>query len=143
MNITGSSVASQIDRLATINNTKAFLKEYQSWYLQKRKIESWKRFDFSKEASLSKEKIAKINLECELRTQTLSVMKSTNENLAFLADILEMRYIKLFQLKKVCTLLADKYELDYISERTLSRYQNEALLIFALACPRDLTVLKI
>lgn len=131
-----------IDKSKTIANVKVFISGYEAWHLQQRKIEKWGHQQplSSTQSLISDEEIAKVTLECQLRLHTLEVMRETDSHLCFLADLLEMRYIKRFQVKKTCEKLADLYCLDFISDRSLGRYQNEALLEFGLACPLNLIV---
>ena len=83
-------IIDKINEQKTINKAKVFLKEYERWHLQKDRLEKWRQLT----TTISSEQIAKVNLECDLRLHTLDTMRETDDNLKFLADVLELRYIK-------------------------------------------------
>lgn len=133
-----------IDKSASIAAAKAFLKKYAFWHLQKNAYDSWNPTVYKKlpTTTVPTTEIAKATLECELRTKTLQRMTTTNNYLAFLADVLTLRYIKSYQIKKSCELLAEKYGRAYCSDRSFNRYQVQALWQFAQTCPYNLLVFK-
>lgn len=133
-----------IDKDANIIAAKLFLQQYEFWHLQRSSYESWNTPTHLKSPidKTSTEKVAKVYLECELRTKTLESMKLTNENLSFLADVLNLRYIKRYKIKKACEVLAESHNLDYCGERSFNRYQKDALWKFAQACPYNLLIKK-
>lgn len=135
------SDTANLNERATIKQAKAFLKAYPYWHLQKQRL-AYRHNRLLSASDASTDALLKSDDECKLRTDTLEIMGQTNEQLGFLADLLNFRFIRDFQINKVCNLLTDKYHKEYISERTFSRYQNQALLAFAIACPKDLTVKK-
>lgn len=90
-------IIDKINEQKTINKAKVFLKEYERWHLQKDRLEKWRHLSkspFELTTTISSEQIAKVNLECDLRLHTLDTMRETADNLKFLADVLELRYIK-------------------------------------------------
>ncbi|KAL3949376.1 hypothetical protein [Lentilactobacillus hilgardii] len=143
------SVFGLLDRKQTIKNAKQFLYEYRDWQLEAA------RFSFSlqspmmdgmpkaqsdprhtrQEDKMIKQATAK--MECELRLKTIQLMSSIDDQNAFLADLLEYRFINHYTVKKCCERLAEKYDLNYLAERTYNDYQKQALWVFAIVCPRD------
>lgn len=82
------------------------------------------------------------DFECQLRLKTLAAMREVNQPTALLADLLTDRYIKRLTVSQTIADLSVKDHQGYLAERTINRYQNRALLIFAEACPRNLLVTK-
>lgn len=130
-------VLTGINKKSTIQNVKSFLKDYNKWHLKSMEFSTW--LDSSTNTSESSQ-LSKAEMECQLRIQTLAIMRRADQQTAFLADLLNYRFIKGWQVKKVCESLAEQYQLGYVAERTFHRYQNQALLIFALTCPRSLFI---
>ena len=126
-----------IDESTTIASAKDFLKDYEFWHLQKLQLDQVQHLGYKKLPTLEmpSERAAKIELECYLRTHTIQVMHNDTENVAFLANILRLRYLNGYTITKTCFKLA-------ISERSFTRRQNEALLAFALVCPFNLVSFK-
>jgi hypothetical protein len=124
-----------IDKPATIVSAKSFLNEYEFWHLQELQLDQIHRLGYRTLPTLQmpSERAAQVKLECQLRLQTIETLHNDTEDIAFLADILRLRYINAYTVPKTCSKLL-------ISERTFDRYQNDALFAFALACPFNLIV---
>jgi len=122
---------SKQDQKTIIAATKKFLNGYTAWTLKQKMYDHWDK-TITKAANSD---IAKTYMECHLRTDPLKSMATLNEHSAFLAEILTLRFIKKYSIKKTCEILATKYDENYYGERTINRYQNEALLDFAICCP--------
>lgn len=135
-----------IDLKRTQNNAKAFLKEYRTWKLEYSRFHSWLAAGTVKTTDELKQKnnieAARADFECALRIKTLEQLAQVDDHCCFLSDLLFFRYINNWTVVKVCSKLAEKYELDYIAERTYTNYLHEALWSFAVICPHDLMAKK-
>jgi len=140
------------NRIKTKANVKDFFLELPTWQLEVRRSQSHLHsasFSDTKVSTSTKnvnEERLVTNLnaqrECALRTETLKQLASINQRYAYYADLLRYRWINGWSIKKACEALADKYDIDYIAERTFTTHQELAACAFAAICPRDLRVLK-
>lgn len=130
-----------IDAKQTQKNAKIFLKEYRKWKLQSMRFHNWMIAEYG-ETPKDTSEATKADYECALRTKTLEQLAQIDDRCHFLSDLLVFRYVNNWMVVKVCSELADKYNLDYIAERTYTNHLNEALWNFAVICPRDLMMKK-
>lgn len=131
----------QIGPETTIKKAKRFLKDYESWHLTILRLQQVSQIRSL--SSAEEKQLAKASFECQIRQKTLNVMRETDDVSSLLADLLKWRYLCHWTVPKVCQQLADKYQLGYLSERTYMRYQNHAILDFAVLCPINLLMRKI
>lgn len=130
----------QINQGATIKKAKQFLKEYDSWHLTTLRLRPASQIRVL--SPVEEKQLAKASFECQVRQKTLDVMRETDDVSSLLADLLRWRYLCHWTVPKSCQQLADKYQLGYLSERTYMRYQNHAILNFAILFPIDLLIQK-
>jgi hypothetical protein len=126
-----------VNRTATTQQAKRFLKEYRTWRLGASR--------FHKQISPSNPQVsdtASANFECALRIKTIEALRTIDAQSTMHADLLYFRYINNWSVTKVSTKIAEKYELTYIAERTYTNHLNKALWEFAVVCPRNLFVYK-
>lgn len=130
-NIKDSFGRESIDEHATITAAKHFLNDFTFWRLQLKQLEHSQRLRYltSTASEPSAERAQRIDLECRLRSDTLSLLsEDSNKDVRYLANILRLRFIKGYSVTMICRELL-------ISERSFTRHQNKALFVFALACP--------
>lgn len=125
-----------INEPATIQRAKQFLKDYRQWQLRKHSFSKWVNQPETEMPPAAKQ----ADFECQLRLRTLAAMREIDQSTALLADLLTDRYIHHLTIPQTVADLSTKYHQGYLAERTVNRYQNRALLIFAYACPHDLLV---
>lgn len=141
-----------IDIKQTRRNAKQFLKDYHDWKLESYRFQSWiqspnlssSHASGSVTNSTEERVVASANaeFECSLRLKTLEQLTQSGPKGAYYADLLRFRWLNKWSVKKVCEALADKYNVDFIAERTYATHQNIALWEFAIICPRNLMVKK-
>ena len=138
-----------LDRKQTIQNARQFLYEYRDWKIKEARfslslqspiMDGMPKAQSDPSHTRNEDKMieqATAQKECEIRLKTIQLMSSIDDQNALLADLLEYRFINHYKVKKCCERLAEKYDLGYLPERTYNDYQKQALLVFALVCPRD------
>lgn len=131
-------VSDEIDQSATRRKVKLFLSAYPEWQL--------KRVRYQRMGSAQSHRFQRLRkraeAECDARLLPLSAMADFSSQYAMMADVLRLRFIKQCTIVKSCGLLALQYNLDYVADRTLCRYQERALLAYALASPVDLIIYR-
>lgn len=131
-------VSGEIDQGATRRNVKLFLSAYPEWQLKRTRYQRMGDAQARRFRRLQK----RAEVECETRLLPLTSMAEFSPRYAMMADVLRLRFIKRCTIIQSCERLASQYDLDYVSDRTLCRYQEQALLAYALASPADLIIYR-
>ncbi|KRM40373.1 hypothetical protein [Lentilactobacillus parafarraginis] len=132
-----------IDDRATERATKDFLMNYQRWQFQLNKAILLLQQPQLDNRQLVQRRYQKALKECHLREQLLQVLGKLGPHEAFAADLLRARFLKRWSTSKTSQFLAQKYDLDYLADRTFFRDQKQALWKFAGVCPQNLLVKKL
>ena len=132
-----------IDDRATERATKDFLMNYQRWQFQLNKAILLLQQPQLDNRQLVQRRYQKALKECHLREQPLQALCKLGSQEAFAADLLRARFLKRWSTSKTSQFLAQKYDLDYLADRTFFRDQKQALWKFAGVCPQNLLVKKL
>lgn len=103
-----------INRKSTIAKAKQYLSEYPLWAAQDKMYESMQTSSYQclPTMGISDKDVARAHLELAIRKQTLDSMAGVNDYYALLTEVLTLRYVECFQIKKVCEVLAKDFDLE-------------------------------
>lgn len=139
------SVFSNLDREATTEAFKQYLKEWKKW-----KLKALQRFPGVRSPSMDGQPndgtphdtdgkfvgFASADYEYKTRVKCCTVLMSVGEEEEILGDILLHRFIKGWSAAKTMMYINDHYN-EYLDDRTFRRKQEQALWEGALMCPDD------
>lgn len=140
-----NSVFSSLDREATTEKFKEYLREWKLW-----RLKALQRFPSMKSPSMDGQPndgtphdpdskfvgFASADYEYKTRVKCCTVLMSVGEEEEILGDILLHRFIKGWSAIKTADYINDKYN-ECLDDRAFRRKQEQALWEGALMCPDD------
>lgn len=146
MGAVADDVFGDLDRPATTENFKHYLKDWKKWKLkalQRMPTLGSPEIDGQPHAASYDPDRQMINhadaeFQCKQRENCCKALKSIGPDEEILGDILYWRFIRGYTVTKTIMLIEDHYH-RYMDERTFMRWQKQALWDGALLCP-DKTV---